>query len=67
MMKIGMRIEVGINLRSKETTRLEPIITNDAAAPIPKPSLAVIEVAKVGQRPIIRIKVGFSKMMPRVK
>jgi hypothetical protein len=64
IMKTGIRTFSGTTLRTRETMIFDPIITNEAAIPIPKPSRAEREVARVGQRPIIKMRIGFSRIIP---
>ena len=63
-MKQGMRTLSGIKFLSSEITKLEPISTKDAAAPMPTAFMTLVVVAMVGQVPRTRRKVGFSVIMP---
>ena len=66
-MKAGMRTLSGIKLRSREITALEPSSTKVAAAPMPRPLMALVVTASVGQVPSTRRKVGFSVSTPFIK
>ena len=63
-MNAGMRTWSGMNLRSIEIAALEPISTNVAAAPMPRPFSAQVVTASVGHVPSTSRKVGFSVITP---
>ena len=63
-MKQGMRTLSGMKFLSSEITKLEPISTKDAAAPMPTAFMTLVVVAMVGQVPRTSRKVGFSVIMP---
>ncbi len=51
-------------LRTSEITTLLPNSTNVVASPMPNEFLALLDTARVGHIPSIRIKTGFSFQMP---
>ena len=65
--KAGMRTLSGITLRRAEMAMLLPSSTKVAAAPMPRPLMALVVTASVGQVPSTRRKVGFSVSTPFIK
>ena len=66
-MKAGIRTLSGMILRSAEISRLENISTAVVESPMPRPLMADVVVARVGHIPNIRMKVGFSLIIPLYK
>ena len=60
----GIRILSGMIFLSNEITKLEAIKTAVVVKPIPRPLIEEVVTAKVGHIPSIKIKVGFSLMIP---
>ena len=64
VMNAAMRILSGIILRIAEITILEQMRTTVAAAPMPIAFCREVVVASVGQRPIVCMKTGLSRITP---
>ena len=64
VMNAAIRTLSGINRRSAEITTLEQIRTTVAATPMPMALDSEVEVASVGQRPMVCMKIGLSRMTP---
>ena len=63
-MKAGIRTRSGMIFLRREMIRLENISTAVVERPIPSPLMADVVVARVGHIPNIRMKVGFSLIIP---
>ena len=63
-MKAGIRTRSGMIFLKREMIRLENISTAVVERPIPSPLMADVVVARVGHIPNIRMKVGFSLIIP---
>ena len=66
-MKHGIRTLSGMKFLSNEMNTLESIRTKVVAKPIDIPLMALVVVARVGQHPKRRTRVGFSFKSPLVK
>ena len=64
VMNAAIRILSGIILRIAEITILEQMRTTVAAAPMPIAFCREVVVASVGQRPIVCMKTGLSRITP---
>ena len=63
----GILTRSGITFRKREITTFEPKRTTVAAIPMPKPLIAEVVTANVGQVPNIRRRTGFSLINPLLK
>ena len=57
----------GMRFLTREMAELERISTNSVASPMPRPLPAEVVTPNVGHMPRSITKVGFSRIMPRVR
>ena len=67
IIKTGILIFSGMNLRRLDIVTFDNMRTNITAAPIPREFFTVVDTARIGHNPIIKTSTGLFLKIPSVK